>query len=262
MKKIQEIIKMKYLKGEMDGFDEIKNKNNKQPDDVTLIKIYKNLSDIMFRCEIENSAKTIRILFLTFELVTHTFNIENYDISENNLKPITTLLNKPIYPLFECTNKIESKLMCEKISDREQLLIKYIILSNYSYKDNKKIKEIPQENIFKFTFVPKGNDTSLVLNFNLNKYIEDIYYIGKLIVYDTVSHKTYSILFFPKCHSIESIEKDRAKLQRCDKTVMKNVLLNLYIEYIKDSPHRTVDTQDLKPLKKFLPLSHLLSQCK
>ena len=42
MKKIQEIIKMKYLKGEMDGFDEIKNKNNKQPDDVTLIKIYKN----------------------------------------------------------------------------------------------------------------------------------------------------------------------------------------------------------------------------
>ena len=262
MKKIQEIIKMKYLKGEMDGFDEIKNKNNKQPDDVTLIKIYKNLSDIMFRCEIENSAKTIRILFLTFELVTHTFNIENYDINENNLKPITTLLNKPIYPLFECTNKIESKLMCEKISDREQLLIKYIILSNYSYKDNKKIKEIPQENIFKFTFVPKGNDTSLVLNFNLNKYIEDIYYIGKLIVYDTVSHKTYSILFFPKCHSVESIEKDRAKLQRCDKTVMKNVLLNLYIEYIKDSPHRTVDTQDLKPLKKFLPLSYLLSQCK
>jgi ABC-type uncharacterized transport system ATPase subunit len=134
-------------------------------------------------------------------------------------------------------------------------------MNNY-YNNKKEIKEIKQENLYSFTFLPEENEAAVILNFNINKYKENICYIGRLVVYDNVTMRTSTIMFLPKNQIKENIENDVNILKKCDKSKIKNALYNLYIEYIKDIPHRTIDTQDLKPLKKFLPLSYVLNLCK
>ena len=281
MKKIQEILKMKYSNNEIEGYDNLDesnhshksdipknikgklNGNNKENDshEITLVKVYKSLHEIMFKCEIKNSGKDIAIWFLNFRPKKNTFCLEIYDKNETNLKPISSVVNVPIYPIFDCISENESKLMFERISEREQTIFKFIIMNNY-YNNKKEIKEIKQENLYSFTFLPEENEAAVILNFNVNKYIENICYIGRLVVYDNVTMRTSTIMFLPKNQIKENIENDVNILKKCDKSKIKNTLYNLYIEYIKDIPHRTIDTQDLKPLKKFLPLSYVLNLCK
>ena len=281
MKKIQAILKVKYSEGEIEGYDasishtntDKENSKVKQSpngkdtlnnsysgNDISLVKVYTSLNEIMFKCIIKNSGKDISIMFLNLKPKTMKFNLELYDKSETNIQPISFLKDCPIDSIFDCFSSTESKLMYEKISDREQTILKYIIINNYIYNDNNQIKEVQQENLFSFMFMPEGNDSPVVLSFTFNKFIENICYFGKLISYDTTCQGLYSIIFLPREQDMININKMKETLSK-NKNRLKLILFKIYLGYIKESQQRTIDTQDMKPLKKFLPLAYILNQC-